>query len=261
MAVTPGVGLQGMGEGIGDPGVAVTPQTLHTIGQGISSLVTLPSDPYWSSVVLLAVNDNKADTTTSFDDQSNSNHTLTAAGNAQYDTAQAPTGMTSSGLFDGTGDYVTAPANGDFTFGTGDLTIEMMVRLNSDGAFGVLSAGKSAPHNWLLLVRADINTLRFVANDAAVVLDQTWSPSTATWYHIAFVRSGNNWYHFVDGVQLGTTLTNSATIQTNNQTVAIGAFNDGANAYDGWISNLRVTKGVARYTANFTPPSLPLPTS
>src|SRR5690348_13363874 len=91
------------------------------------------ADPFFSSVVLLAVNDNKADGTTVFADQSNSAHALTAAGNAQYDTATAPAGMTSTLLVDGTGDWVSSADSADWDFGTGDFVVEGFVKVNAVG--------------------------------------------------------------------------------------------------------------------------------
>ncbi|MCR4298188.1 MAG: hypothetical protein NUV75_05470, partial [Gallionella sp.] len=95
-------------------------------------------DPSWASVTLLAFNDNAADGTTTFDDQSDSNHTLTPAGNTQYDTAQAPTGLTSSILFDGTDDRILIASSSDFGFGTGDLTVEGFSYPNSLATLSVL---------------------------------------------------------------------------------------------------------------------------
>jgi hypothetical protein len=90
------------------------------------------ADPFFASVVLLAVNDNAADGTTTFIDQSASAKTLTTVGNAQYDTAQAAPGMTSSGLFDGTGDALTALDSDDWSFGSGDFTVEAFVRFRTN---------------------------------------------------------------------------------------------------------------------------------
>lgn len=216
-------------------------------------------DPYWTSVVLLAINDNKADTTTAFDDQSNTNHTLTANGNVQYDTAQAPTGMTSSGLFDGTGDYVSAADHADWDFGTADFTLEMMIRWN------VVASVQSVLSNysgWSFQRRGDAGDIAtFYWGDAAQAT-RTWLPSVNTWYHYALSRSGTDLKFWVDGTQLGTTATNSTDITGATDILAIGRLGSlGIQYFDGWIANVRITKGVARYTANFTPPTLPLPTS
>ena len=220
------------------------------------------TDPNWASVVLLAVNDNAGDATTTFIDQSTSAKTITAVGNVQYDTAQAPTGMTSSALFDGTGDRLTLAANGDFTMGTGDVTWEGFVRFASVASSGFICAGDSVDgDNWFIVYNNSLLAFRFGFNDVASAYNESWTPSADTWYHWALCRSGNSWRSFIDGTQVGSTRTDAGNLQTSDATVAIGAFNDGVFTLNGWHCSVRVTKGVARYTANFTPPTLPLPTS
>src|SRR3990167_8152900 len=105
------------------------------------------TDPYWSSVVLLAFNENGADASTTFDDASNANHTLTANGNAQWDTAQAPTGLTSSALFDGTGDSITTNSSASFAFGTGDFTVEFFMR-TADTIGDIIHLAPGSAGNW-----------------------------------------------------------------------------------------------------------------
>ena len=83
--------------------------------------------------------------------------------------------------------------------------------------------------------------------------------SLDTWYHVACVRSGNLVYLFVDGTLLnagGTAF--SKTIKDTTTTLKVGALEyDTTYHYylNGWIDDLRITKGVGRYTADFTPPS------
>src|SRR6185437_4647016 len=82
--------------------------------------------------------------------------------------------------------------------------------------------------------------------------------SANTWYHVAFVRSGNTITAYVNGVQYGSPVTDSSTATFNNQ-VFIGSYADSYGKFQGYIDELRVTKGVARYLANFTPPNAPFP--
>src|SRR3990167_997053 len=90
--------------------------------------ITAVTDPYFANVVLLAANENGADGTTTFIDQSASAHALTAVGNVQWDTAQAPSGLTSSGLWDGAApEKITALDSVDWYF-TGNVTFEMWIR-------------------------------------------------------------------------------------------------------------------------------------
>lgn len=228
------------------------------------------SDPNFANVVLLAFNENGADGSTSFDDASNSNHTLTANGNAQWDTAQAPVGLTSSILFDGAGDWLTVADNADLELGSGDFTIEGWIRPNSTAAGfrSVLSKRASEPSFGYLVVAQNGSALQLFASSNTA----SWniasskamgSVATGNWYHWAVSRSGNTWHGFVGGVQgSGFPFTSSASVSDNAAALAIGAgAADGGQPYNGWIASVRMTVGTARYTANFTPPSLPFPDS
>jgi hypothetical protein len=88
---------------------------------------------------------------------------------------------------------------------------------------------------------------------------QNSSPNFAvnTWYHVALVRSGNSWYIFQNGSQLGSTVTNSGAIQDYSGSVYIGkyGFDKSPLYFSGWLDEFRVSKGIARWTSNFTPPA------
>lgn len=221
----------------------------------------------FSGVVLLCINDNQADGSTTFADQSASAHTLTANGNVQYDNAQAPTGMTTSGLFDGTGDFLSTGDHTDYAFGTGDFTVELMARWNSTAAgLGILIAKRNSAANtkWLALAHQG-TAMRWWASSTGSSWDiavgkTVGTIATGSWFHIALVRNGTAWTPYLNGVAGSGTASSSASLFSDTDSVRIGAdvASDGMN---GWISNVRLTKGVALYTANFTPPTLPLPTS
>lgn len=82
--------------------------------------------------------------------------------------------------------------------------------------------------------------------------------STNTWYHIAFVRSGNTITAYVNGVQYGSSITDASTATFNNQ-VFIGSYADSYGKLQGYIDELRVTKGYARYLTSFSPPTYAFP--
>ena len=93
----------------------------------------------------------------------------TPSGNAQIDTAQAKIGS-ASGLFDGTGDYLTTPAQAGFNFGSGNFTIEFFVRFNSVAdvqAFG----GNYSDQSWILYFNAAGPTLQFAYNNGSTSID------------------------------------------------------------------------------------------
>lgn len=85
--------------------------------------------------------------------------------------------------------------------------------------------------------------------------------STGVWNHYAVSRSGTSTKLFVAGTQSGATFTDSTNYTQNQLTIANLPFTSLGFPLNGNMASLRITKGVARYTANFTPPTLPLPTS
>lgn len=211
------------------------------------------SDPYFANVVLLAINDNAANGTTTFVDQSASAKTITNAGTTAYSSTTAPTGMTTSAALNGSTKWLSAASHADFAWGTGDFTIELMVRgsaFSADQAFWDIGTYND------IYTSAGSSVVKFY--NGAVRITGTTSLATNTWYHVALCRSGTSTKLFINGTQEGSTYTDSTNYA---QAAAYAGSAAGAAAWNGYISNVRVTKGVARYTGNFTPPSLPLPTT
>lgn len=198
---------------------------------------------------------------------------LETVGNAQISTAQSKFGG-SSMYFDGTGDYLSTPSSPQYSFGTGDFTIEFWMYSNnvsgvsqlgmfqmSDTAGGIKASllnqmgiyqGATAPSGTALSgsIIASINNT-FVGATTAVL-------TTSTWYHIALVRSSGTVNLYVNGTSVGSA---SITSAINGPYIGIGGFYSTSFLFNGYIDDLRVTKGYARYTANFTPPTAALPTS
>lgn len=229
------------------------------------------TDPHFASVSLL-LHMEGADASTTFTDSSSNAHTVTAAGDAQLDTSVSPPYSTSAGLFDGTGDYLSVPDHASLDFGTGDFTIEGWFRAANFTAVPFLwhkfGAGSGASNGWFIEVDAThiyagkgVNTLNTDFGSFSI------SISTNTWYHLAITRTGNNLQAFLGGNSVGTFTPGGGGIATNvdNASPCIlggggGSFFTTANL-NGRMKDWRVTKGVRRYTANFSVPSLPYPDS
>jgi hypothetical protein len=208
--------------------------------------VTLSAGGIDSNVVLM-LHTNGSDASTTFTDSANTPKTVTANGNAQIDTAQSKFSG-AAGLFDGSGDTLTLADSADWDFGTGDFTIDFWVRFNS------ASAGQhfiNRNNNEFQIRYAANGKLAFMIEGAEPV-NVTWSPSANVWYHIAAVRSGSTAYVFVDGTSIGSG-SNSSDVQGTTG-IEIGTAG-GAQEFNGWMDELRVSKGTARWTSNFTPPS------
>jgi len=222
----------------------------------------------------LLVDFDGSDAATSANDASSYNHTLTFVGNAQLDTAQSKFGSASL-LLDGTGDRVQISDHDAFNLANYEWTIECHVRWNGDppndatGDSGFVAQWTSSGsgrawyvgfrNNQLLIFHSTTGT-NGIATDA-----QNFDPAGDTWYHIAFVRDNSGAQDitriFVEGVQVGTdnATIDGVTIFNTTSDIWIGGY-DGAgdnDYHDGWIDNVRVTKGKALYKTNFTPPAAP----
>lgn len=202
---------------------------------------------------------NGADGSTTFLDSSTSSHTLTANGNAQLDTAQKKFG-TASGLFDGTGDYLSASDSNDWDLSSSNFTIDTQVRFNSDeDSIFIAHDDFDVQRDWQFYYLASTHKLSFFwttdgTTGTRVIRSVDWTPNTSTWYHVALVRSGTNLYFFVDGTQVGTTQAMSATVNSGTASVYIGGAAGGTDL-NGWLDELRFVKGTAVWTSNFTAPS------
>ena len=207
---------------------------------------------------------NGPDASTVFIDEAGK--TFTANGNAQIDTAQSKLGD-ASGLFDGTGDTLSSADSVDWQLDGGSnsnkWTTDFWARFNGDpgtGIQGFVQQRESASEFWSLFLNN--NNLQIVIRTggvAVVSIQNAWNPATATWYHVACVKNGTSGYMmFIDGTQIGTTQTDTDTMPNFAGGLLVADHFDSAGAhnyFNGWMDELRISKGIARWTANFTPPT------
>ena len=217
------------------------------------------ADPYFANVSLLLHMDGSNGSTT-FTDSSNNALTVTANGNAQISTGQSRFGG-ASGSFDGTNSWLACPSSYRLSFGTDDFTIELFVYFNALGQAGIYetpAVGASGSRNdGFVLYMTSANKLDLFSVSSNRGASAT-TFTTATWYHIALVRLAGVASYFIDGVKDATTFTFST--NCTDSTPVIGRFVDTSSSmFNGYMDEVRVTKGVARYTANFTPPPAPFP--
>jgi len=198
------------------------------------------------------------DNGTTFTDDSASNHIITRH-NALTKTSVKKFG-TASGYFDGYGDYLTIPDSDDWHFGTGDFTIDFWVFPNS-----IVNNSCILAHiNWgttILAFSVYINgtTLEFYAssNGSTWELEQfsLGTLNTGSWQHFALTRSGDFFKGYKNGVQISN-VENSTNIVNISELLYIGT-NPSHAYFNGYIDELRISKGIARWTENFTPPTQP----
>jgi hypothetical protein len=193
---------------------------------------------------------------------------LETVGNAQIDTTTKKYG-TGSMEFDGTGDRLIIPPTQDLDLTTGDFTVEAWIYTNTIAAGvavfayrGSTAVTLSTDIQWSmyrngssLIVRPYSSTTDYTINIGTIAAN--------TWYHVAFTRSGSTFRGFLNGTVSATTQTISGSLN-NNATWSgsiIGSMTEGGvdRGFNGFIDDLRITKGVARYTANFTAPTKAFP--
>jgi len=187
---------------------------------------------------------------------------LETVGNAQVDTSVRKYGIGSM-KFDGTGDWLVCNGSNDlYAFGTGDWTIELWLYLNNvsgqKNLYDSVPPSTSGAYPTIYVLNA---TLYYYTNNANRITNSN-SLLINTWYHIAVARSGTSTRMFVDGTQVGSTYTDNSNYLnggTNRPIIGGSAFSPGGALHNGYIDDLRITKGVARYTTNFTPPTRAFP--
>ena len=187
---------------------------------------------------------------------------LVTVGNAQISTAQTKFGGGSM-YFDGAGDWLVVSPNVTNNLGTGDFTIEAWVYLASGSTYqfligatanGGMQVGLNVPISGTPTIAVGTANGSWFLNFGASI-----SISSNTWTHIAVTRSGTTNRAFINGVQLGSNITDSTSWSFTNNTLQIGATTS-VVSLNGYIDDLRITKGVARYTSTFTPATSAFPT-
>jgi hypothetical protein len=218
---------------------------------------TSSTDPDFASVSLLLHMDGSNGSTT-FTDSSSANRTITANGDAQISTAQSKFGSASA-ILDGTGDYISA-GSAAFNPGSSDFTIEWWQKLSATGStYSTIAMGSDSG------IRSSDGLIQIYYNGGVPgstnVAASSSGVSNTNWNHIAIVRSGSTLYLFLNGSLLTNDAANSVHAFGGDRFDIGRSTGTYGNAFNGYIDELRVTVGVARYTATFTAPTAPFPNS
>ena len=227
-------------------------------------------DQYYPSCSLL-MHFSGSNGSTTFIDNSPVTKSFTVNGNSQISTAQSKFGGASA-YFDGTGDYLSTNSSNDFAFGTGDFTVECWIYSSdvsnpaqrgflqtSDTAGGL----KTSYTTGITILQGSTPSVGLSGALTANVAGSSVGSSTAvittnTWYHIALVRNSGTSTLYVNGTSVGSGTT---TGNCSGTYLAIGGYYNTSYLYQGYLDELRITKGVARYTTNFTPQTSEFPNS
>ena len=187
---------------------------------------------------------------------------LETGGNAQISTAQGIFGG-SSMSFDGSGDYLTMPTNPSMDFGTGDFTIELWIYPTALTTTRTIvdrwTSGNAG--GWQLYWRPAGTSMAFYVGATVLLQDPNASNIPLnSWTYVAVTRSGTTNRLFVNGIIVATA-TDSTSLSSTLPLGIARQLSTNTNDYAGYIEDLRITKGYARYVSNFTPPNTPFPTS
>jgi hypothetical protein len=216
-----------------------------------------PADPHYGAVSLLLHGDG-ANGSTQIIDSSVNPKTVTAVGNAQISTTESKFNG-SSLKFDGTGDYLSAPDTSIFNVGTNDFTIEWWQKLaTTNTSYAQFKFGSNV--NGDSGARASNGVIQLFSYDPSYVINVAGNTTfTTDWEHIAISRAGGVIRLFQNGSLITPNIVNvNSSLSIVPTIIEIGKpYSVNHVDLNGYIDDFRITKGVGRYTSNFTPPTQP----
>ena len=201
----------------------------------------------------------------SFSDSSPSGHTITAGGNTTHSAAQSKFSGGSI-YFDGADDYLSVANHTDFAFGAGDFTVDAWI-YGTDAAQNeqtIFAKDFATDYGWIFNFATGSGNGYDQIGFLYSTNGSSWASTTRftsgvtanTWHHIAAVRSGTTITVYVDGTSVGS-LTGVGTFNADGAAFLVGAYQSGSVSgdFDGYIDEVRVTKGTALWLSAFTPPT------
>jgi len=255
---TLGTGLQVLRTNTGATALEwITPSSV-TLG---GSYIYATGDNNYNSNSLLLHCDG-ANTSTVFTDNSPSPKTVTPHGDIQIRTAQSKFGGASA-YFDGTGDYLNVDGSTSFAFGTGDFTIECWINtadrtinqqlFDFNALGGVNGAYPSISYD-------NFNhSFKYSLNGGERCVGTT-QVANNTWYHVAVCRLSGSTKLYINGNNEGSAYSDSTSLLIGANAPYIGMLCYNSSAFiNGYLDDIRITKGVARYTTNFSVPVAAFP--
>ena len=162
--------------------------------------------------------------------------------------------------FLGGNDALVIPASSDFAYGTGDFTIEAWIwkaGIPEVGETRGIFTQTQSGNDYIVFKVGSTNIIQ--ATFGSTTISTTDKLAVRSWNHVAVSRSSNTVKVFLNGIaSSGSTVSTDFSDTTRNPTIGNYTHSYGSLDYNGFISNLRVTKGEALYTADFTPPTTEL---
>jgi hypothetical protein len=163
-----------------------------------------------------------------------------------------------AGSFNGSNQYLYLGGQSNFAFGTGDFTVEFYVNAITFANFPIIYDSRPSLVDGAyptIYINSSGSPAYYTNTGIRITTNAIMNPNT--WYHIAVVRSGAVTTLYLNGVSQGTYNDSVNYLNGANRPIINGGYT-GANVLSGLTSNLRVVKGTAVYTSNFTPSTTPL---
>ena len=207
----------------------------------------------------LQLSSNAADGNTVFTDSSSSAHVITPMGAVHHSEVEKKFGI-SSVYFDGNGSFLEAPHSLDWGFGSGDFTIHFWINPSSFSNYQtVLSNCSSVGYGPYVIQVDSAGLLSLYSSSTGSSWDVAFKAMIAqlklsTWTHVAIVRSGSNILCFQDGI-LRSTTTSTASLVDVQGLLTIGDRVSHVQPFHGFLEEINISKGIARWTSSFDPPT------
>lgn len=210
--------------------------------------------------ILLHFDGTHGSTTITDDNAGGSAHTWTATGSS-ISTTESKFGGASLDCGASAG-YVTTPDHADFTLGTSDFTVDFWFNRQGYGTpqYPFLHAGSGGATNWgvvgeFISINDKLQCYVRSGSSAEGHCRSTSVFNATGWHHVAYVRSGSNFYLFIDGVEEATA-TGSGSVNDSSGSFAVGCRADTLGSiFNGYLEEFRLSVGIARWTSGFTPPT------
>lgn len=222
------------------------------------------ADPYYDQTVLFLPFEDRGEIPGVYllGDYSKYGISLSSSNGILSTTAKFGTyGFYSNGFLSESTGIVLTPISQRLAMGTDDFTVEMWYRSTNQGTANatILDVGRDLATTAWALYLSSVNKLTFVNGAGTVIAVGNTTLGTNTWYHLAMTRASGNISLWVNGVLDNTPVSHNISLTASDVCLSMSARGVGyASGYYSYADELRVTKGVARYTSNFTPAQIPL---
>ena len=217
-----------------------------------------PSTPLTSitNTQLLLFQNSQGDNNHRFIDETTRKDMVTRVGDVHMGsfTPFSPVGWSAN--FNGLTDSISVPAGTDFAYGTGDFTVEGWVWPQVVSTTPVIWTQTTSGTNYFVVGFDSSGNIGFTGTSSGGG-STIYGPSVVRlgeWTHFAVTRISGSVRVYVNGLG-GTSTTNTTNFTDTSYVPTMGRYTHGGLQYQGYISNLRVIKGVAAYTGNFTVPT------